>query len=84
MTCPYLTEVLMVFCQASAVKKLIPTDRVSTASACEGDAFGTCPLYQEALRRAQRSVEQLEEEEKKAEAELSAETKTEKKKGEMP
>ena len=65
MTCPHLTEVLMVFCQASPVKKLIPTDRVSTASTCEGEAFGTCPLYQEALRRAQRTVEDLEAEEKK-------------------
>ncbi len=80
MTCPYLTEVLMVFCQISPVKKLIPTDRVSTASTCEGEAFGTCPLYQEALRRAQKSLEHLEEEEKKAATAPSPEAK----KGAMP
>ncbi len=78
MTCPYLTEVQMVFCQASPVRKLIPTDRVSTASTCEGSAFGTCPLYLEALQRARRSVEQLEEEERESTSRPDA------KKGAMP
>ena len=45
MTCPYLTEVTMVFCQASPQKKLIPIDRISTASTCEGDGFSACALY---------------------------------------
>ena len=64
MTCPYLTEVTMVFCQASPVKKLIPTDRVSTASGCEANAYCTCPLYRDALARAHHGVEELEAEEK--------------------
>jgi hypothetical protein len=62
MTCPYLQEVTMVFCQASPLKKLIPSDRISTASACEGDAFGTCALYREALARALHTIEELESE----------------------
>jgi hypothetical protein len=57
MTCPYLKEVSMVFCRAYAVKKLVPIDRVTTASTCEGDAFKECPLFREALTRAGRSVE---------------------------
>lgn len=51
MTCPYLKEVAMVFCRACPVKKLVPIDHVTTASRCEGEAFTTCPLFQEALAR---------------------------------
>ncbi len=64
MTCPYLTEVRMVFCQASPVKKLIPTDRVSTASACEAESYEKCPLFQEALARAKSSASEMEKEER--------------------
>jgi hypothetical protein len=62
MTCPYLTQVTMVFCQASPQKKLIPSDRVSTASACEGDGYGTCALYRESLTRALHVIEEHEAE----------------------
>lgn len=63
MSCPYLTEVTMVFCQASPVKKLIPSDRVSTASSCEGDAYQVCPLYREALARHERVADEVDREE---------------------
>ncbi len=52
MPCPYLTEVTMVYCRASPVRKLIPSDRVSTASHCDTECYGTCPLFVEALARA--------------------------------
>ena len=58
MTCPYLTEVTMVFCQASPQKKLIPSDRISTASACEAEAYRACPLYREAVARALHAAEE--------------------------
>lgn len=64
MTCPYLTQVTMVFCQAAPVKKLIPTDRVSTASACEAEGYRGCPLFREAVARANQTIEEVEEEEK--------------------
>jgi len=64
MTCPYLTQVTMVFCQAAPVKKLIPTDRVSTASACEADAYRACPLFREAVARAHETMEEVDQEEK--------------------
>ena len=66
MSCPYLTEVTMVFCQASPVKKLIPSDRISTASACEGDDYKTCPLYRESLARALHVIEEHDRESKEA------------------
>ena len=56
MTCPYLKEVSMVFCRAYPVKKLVPIDRVTTASTCEG-CFDDCPLYKEALARAHHGAE---------------------------
>ncbi|HET7754275.1 MAG TPA: hypothetical protein VFK85_10230 [Anaeromyxobacteraceae bacterium] len=62
MPCPYLAEVTMVFCRASPVRKLIPSDRVSTASHCDGETFGTCPLFVEALARAGQMVRELDEE----------------------
>jgi hypothetical protein len=55
MTCPYLKEVSMVFCRAYPVKKPVPVDQVTTASTCEGE-FKECPLYLEALARAERSA----------------------------
>ncbi len=63
MTCPYLTEVAMVFCHASPQRKLIPSDRISTASACEEEAYRACPLYREAVARALHVIEEHEEEE---------------------
>jgi len=62
MTCPYLTEITMVFCQASPVRKLIPSDRISTASSCEADGYRGCALYREALGRALHNIEEHEEE----------------------
>jgi hypothetical protein len=65
MTCPYLTEIAMVFCQASPVKKLIPSDRISTASKCEAGEYRHCPLYREALARALHVIEEHEHEKSK-------------------
>jgi hypothetical protein len=56
MTCPYRKEVSMVFCRAYPVKKLVPIDRVTTASTCEGEAFRTCPAYAEAAGRSWRGT----------------------------
>lgn len=51
MSCPYLAQVTMVFCRATPVKKLVPSDRLTTASTCEGDCYRGCPAYREALDR---------------------------------
>jgi hypothetical protein len=57
MTCPYLKEVTMVFCRAYPVKKLVPVDRVTTASTCGADSFCGCALYKEALVRGGKPAE---------------------------
>ncbi|MBI2217290.1 MAG: hypothetical protein HYU51_08335 [Candidatus Rokubacteria bacterium] len=51
MACPYLEEVAMLFCRAYPVKKLLPRDRITTASPCLSEGFERCPLFQEILAR---------------------------------
>jgi hypothetical protein len=62
MSCPYLTQVTMVFCRASPVKKLVPSDRITTASTCEGECFHTCPLYLEVEEQVGGEIRQFEAE----------------------
>ncbi len=62
MACPYLTEVTMVFCRAFPVKKLVPSDRLTTASRCDDEAFTTCPVYRDVMARAGQSLRDLEAE----------------------
>jgi len=49
--CPYLREVVMIFCEASPVKKMLPLERVKSPSRCFGDNFGECPLFAELAAR---------------------------------
>jgi hypothetical protein len=51
MGCPYLEEVVMLFCRAYPVKKLLPRDRITTASPCLSEGFESCPLFRELLAR---------------------------------
>lgn len=62
MSCPYLTEVTMSFCRAFPVKKLVPSDRVVTASPCDGECFGECPVYREAMARLGGAAPELDRE----------------------
>jgi hypothetical protein len=51
MSCPHLKEVVMLFCRAYPVKKMVPLDRLASANPCLGGDFEQCPLYQEVLAR---------------------------------
>jgi hypothetical protein len=50
MSCPHLKEVVMLFCDAYPVKKMLPLDRIATADPCLGQ-FHDCPLFREAVAR---------------------------------
>ncbi len=52
MSCPHLKEVVMLFCDAYPVKKMLPLDRIATADPCLGQ-FHDCPLFREAMARLQ-------------------------------
>jgi hypothetical protein len=47
MSCPYLEEVVMVFCRAYPIKKPIPRSRALTASPCVSEGFHRCPIFNE-------------------------------------
>jgi hypothetical protein len=49
-TCPYLKEVVMLFCEATCVRKMLPLDRLATGRPCIGD-FHDCPFYREVVTR---------------------------------
>ena len=51
MSCPYLKEVVMLFCDAYPVKKMLPLDRIATAHPCLGQDFEKCPLFRELVAR---------------------------------
>ena len=54
MSCPHLKEVVMLFCDAYPVKKMLPLDRIATADPCLGQ-FHDCPLFREAMARLSAS-----------------------------
>ena len=51
MACPYLKEVVMLYCQAYPVKKLVPLDRIASADPCLGHDYEACPLFKDVLTR---------------------------------
>ena len=57
MSCPHLKEVVMLFCDAYPVKKMLPLDRIASAHPCLGREFDRCPLYRELVERLARECE---------------------------
>jgi hypothetical protein len=57
MSCPYLKEVVMLFCQAYPVKKMVPLDRLASADPCLGKDFSKCQLFTELIARLQAAEE---------------------------
>jgi len=56
MSCPYLKEVVMLYCSGYPVRKMVPLDRIVSASPCLTQDFEHCPLYRELLERMKRSA----------------------------
>jgi hypothetical protein len=53
MSCPYVKEVVMLYCSGFPVRKMVPLDRIVSASPCLTHDFEHCPLYREILARLQ-------------------------------
>jgi len=51
MSCPYLKEVVMLYCSGFPVRKMVPLDRIVSASPCLTQDFTQCPLFAEVLAR---------------------------------
>ena len=54
MTCPFLEEILMVYCRAYPVKKPLPKMPMTTACPCVGEGYQNCSFFQELMTRAER------------------------------
>jgi len=49
MPCPHLKEVVMLYCDAYPVKKMVPLDRLVSASPCIAEDYRDCPLFRAAV-----------------------------------
>jgi hypothetical protein len=51
MRCPFFEEVLVAFCRAYPVKKMVPSDRLQADCICTCEGFEDCPLFREVMAR---------------------------------
>jgi hypothetical protein len=51
MSCPFLREIVMAYCSAYPVKKLVPKDRMTEKCACTCEDFTACSLFRELMAR---------------------------------
>ncbi len=51
MRCPFFEEVVVAFCRAYPVKKMVPSDRVQADSICTCERFDECSLFREVMAR---------------------------------
>ena len=49
-TCPFLKEVVMIYCDACPSRKLLPRDQVVSMGPCSSTDFTACPLFGEISR----------------------------------
>ncbi|HUC42437.1 MAG TPA: hypothetical protein VMR65_00235 [Candidatus Sulfotelmatobacter sp.] len=54
--CPFLKEVVMIYCDACPQHKLLPRNQMVSMGPCCSTDFGSCPLYREIARRAGASA----------------------------
>jgi hypothetical protein len=48
--CPFLKEVVMIYCDACPSRKLLPRNQVVSMGPCSTTDFETCPLFREIAR----------------------------------
>lgn len=49
--CPFFEEVLVAFCRAFPIKKMIPSDRIQAKCVCTCEEFEDCSLFKEIMAR---------------------------------
>jgi len=54
MRCPFFEEVVVAYCRAFPIKKMVPSDRLQTECACTGNKYEECSLFQEVVARIDR------------------------------
>ena len=49
--CPFFEEVLVAFCRAYPVKKMVPSDRIQANCICTCEGFDDCPVFREVIAK---------------------------------
>ena len=49
--CPFFEEVLVAFCRAFPVRKMIPSGRLNTTCVCTHEGFEDCMLFREVMAK---------------------------------
>lgn len=55
MNCPFLEELIVAYCGACQVKKMIPKDQLTAQNPCEAD-YHRCPIFQEFLAKQKKEA----------------------------
>lgn len=50
-TCPWLKQVVMLYCDACPTKKMVPRDQLVSQGPCLAGSFTECAMYREMARR---------------------------------
>ena len=53
MICPFKEEIVMDYCRAYPVRKLVPRHRINSESLCADEGHVSCPFFQEVMTRLQ-------------------------------
>lgn len=51
MRCPFFEEILVAFCRAYPVKKMVPSDRLQASCICTCEGFEDCALFREIMAK---------------------------------
>ena len=51
MRCPFFEEIVVAFCRAYPVKKMVPSDRIQANCVCTREGFEDCAMFREIMER---------------------------------
>jgi len=60
-TCPWLKQVVMLYCAACPTKKFVPKDQLVSLGPCLAGSYEECAMYREMVRRIRAGGEHAEE-----------------------
>lgn len=55
--CPWLKQVVMLYCDACPTKKMVPRDQLVSMGPCLAGSFESCAMYREMVGRIRASAE---------------------------
>ncbi|HQQ78726.1 MAG TPA: hypothetical protein PLB01_15335 [Thermoanaerobaculia bacterium] len=67
--CPWLKQVVMLYCDACPTKKMVPRDQLVSMGPCLAGSFSECAMYREMVQRLEAGAARNDDE---TEASLAA------------